>query len=140
MLAVQSGGTASNTMLKAGGAIDLPNLAYVNGGKASLNAKTDVLTVKEGTKSVAMSLVGSYTGETFKLTKDAYGKTLVTVVAGGAKALSANELAVLKAPSAGRLAVPVVGERAAGFSTTRIAGITSQQPSALMLAFDPASK
>ena len=77
---VSSGGLAIRTNLTIGGAIDVAFLPFVTGGSATLNAKTDVLTVKQGGQTYTQQLAGKYTGERFQLSADKASGTDITVV------------------------------------------------------------
>ncbi len=85
--AVFSGGTASDTTLNIGGTVDLAFLAFAGGGSASVNLATDLLTVSEGGKTYTQQLAGSYSGDSFQLTADAYGGTRIIAQGGNMSGL-----------------------------------------------------
>ena len=87
MLQLDSGAHVSGTIsgFHLGDEIDLRGLAY-NSGSSTLSwtQKTSganasgTLTVKEGTSSMTLTLVGSYTSGNFSVTSDGSGGTLIT--------------------------------------------------------------
>jgi autotransporter passenger strand-loop-strand repeat protein len=87
MLQVDSGGHVTGTIsgFHLGDEIDLRGLAY-NSGSSTLSWKqktsgtnaSGTLTVKEGTHSMTLTLVGSYTSGNFTVTSDGHGGTLIT--------------------------------------------------------------
>jgi autotransporter passenger strand-loop-strand repeat protein len=79
---VSAGGLATDTVLNAGGAIDLADLLYASGGSARVDAD-GVLTVSVGGQSYAQLLSGDYADARFLLAPDPGGGTLVTLAASG---------------------------------------------------------
>ncbi len=77
---VVSGGTATGTQVQLYGLLDLEGVAFANGGKASLNSATDVLTISQGGRIYTEQLGGSYLDKSFRLLSDPYGGTMVQVV------------------------------------------------------------
>ena len=68
---VGSSGTASGTVVHLGGAIDVLNLIFSGGAStATLDQKTDVLSITEGATLYTQVLSGSYAGEHFNLMQD----------------------------------------------------------------------
>ncbi len=65
--------------VQSGGAIDLTNLTYADGGTVSLDPATGILTVTVGTQTYTQNLSGDYTGAFFHLLTDTSGGTEITV-------------------------------------------------------------
>ena len=82
---VSSGGTASDTVMNVGGAIDVTYLSYTSGGSASVNT-SGLLTVSVGGHSYSQQLAGNYAGRHFLLAQDTGSGTLVTAAARRASA------------------------------------------------------
>jgi autotransporter passenger strand-loop-strand repeat protein len=76
---VFSGGVASAVNLLSGGLLDEWSLTYVDGGTTSFDSSTDILTISEGGHTYIQTFSGDYTGETFSLSADIFGGTLVSV-------------------------------------------------------------
>ena len=81
VLTVSAGGSATNTTLHAGATIDLASVSFASGAAATINNTTDVLTVTAGTTTYTQQLAGNYAGDTFRVSRDAFGGTNVTVSA-----------------------------------------------------------
>lgn len=77
---ISSGGSATLTTLKLGAAIDLAFLTFASSGKATLNSKTDVLTVTDGGRTYTQTLAGKYTGEKFVVSENTTSTNSGTVV------------------------------------------------------------
>jgi autotransporter passenger strand-loop-strand repeat protein len=77
---LHAGAVASGVVLHAGGVLDFQDIAYVDGGLASFDALTGVLTVAEGLGSATVQLAGDYTGASFHLLQDGDGSTMVSTV------------------------------------------------------------
>jgi autotransporter passenger strand-loop-strand repeat protein len=77
MEVLSSGGTASGTVMNIGGSIDLPDLVFISGGSIPA-PQNDILTINEGSSSYQLYLSGTYTGETFQISEDVSGGTLIT--------------------------------------------------------------
>jgi len=73
--------TVSGTHLMSGGAIDVQDLLYANSGSVSYDAVTHTLTVTEPDGVYTQVLSGDYTTESFVLSADADGSTIITDVA-----------------------------------------------------------
>ncbi|MBV9756878.1 MAG: Hint domain-containing protein, partial [Alphaproteobacteria bacterium] len=93
-LVISSGGSATLTTVKQGGTIDLATAPFVSGATASLNAKTDVLTIKDGGTTVSLKLAGKYVGEKFRVSENTTsvnsGSTNITVACFAAGTLIAT--------------------------------------------------
>jgi autotransporter passenger strand-loop-strand repeat protein len=77
---VLSGGVVSGAVLQSGGVLDFQEIGYVDGGLASFDALTGVLTVAEGLGSATVQLVGDYSGVNFHILQDGDGSTLISTV------------------------------------------------------------
>jgi hypothetical protein len=66
------------TGFTGGDRIDLTSLAFVDGGTASLDAVTGILTVTEGAGTFTRHLIGDFTGQFFHLADDGHGGTMIT--------------------------------------------------------------
>ncbi len=80
-LILSGGGIATGTVLQTGAELDLQDLSYsTNGGTATINPTTDVLSVAIGGSSYTQQLAGSYPNAVLTLAYDqVVGGTLVTV-------------------------------------------------------------
>jgi antigen 43 len=80
-LILSGGGVASATVLRPGAELDLQDLDYsVNGGTATINPSTDVLSVAIGSATYTQQLSGSYPNAVLSLAYDGITNgTLVTV-------------------------------------------------------------
>jgi autotransporter passenger strand-loop-strand repeat protein len=76
-----SGNRASDTVMNAGGIIDVAYLTYVPGGSTKVDTN-DMLTVSVGTLSYTQQLVGTYADDHFVLTSDGHSGTFVTEMPG----------------------------------------------------------
>ena len=72
-------GSLNGTDLLPGGEFDLPAVRFANGGSTSFDPSTDVLTITEAGSSYTEQMAGDYTGETFNLSEDSIGGTIVMV-------------------------------------------------------------
>jgi len=75
-------GSAVDTVINIGGAIDVAYLPFVSGqDTANIDSTTDVLTLTQsnGTVDFSEQLSGNYAGEYFHLASDGSGGTLITV-------------------------------------------------------------
>ncbi len=75
---VTSGATLSNFTLASGGAIDVTNLAFVNGGSGSVNSN-GLLTIIEGGVTYTQQLSSHYTGENVVLASDGASGTIAQI-------------------------------------------------------------
>jgi autotransporter passenger strand-loop-strand repeat protein len=76
---ISAGGTAADTTVTYGGAIDLNFLAYAPGATASVNSSTDVFTVSAGSNTYTQQLAGDYAGLQCVVTPDGSGGTCITL-------------------------------------------------------------
>ena len=69
---ISSGGVATGTQVMLGGQIDVYGLTY-DGGQATIDATTDVLSVTESGVSYTQQLAGNYVGDAFTAAPDLIG-------------------------------------------------------------------
>jgi autotransporter passenger strand-loop-strand repeat protein len=96
---VASGGVASDTVLSAGGTIDLLYLPYAGSGIAELDPATDILTITQAGETTTLQLAGDYTGETFSLMQDSSWLTDADLLLGVQGAASGTDITVGPASS-----------------------------------------
>ena len=70
-------GTGSNSIISAGGTIDVTYLSYTSGGSVSWDSATAMLSVSVGGESYSQQVVGDYSDARFKLRPDGSDGTLV---------------------------------------------------------------
>jgi autotransporter passenger strand-loop-strand repeat protein len=75
-------GDVTDTLIEAGGTLDVAYQAFVSGLVAQFDAATDVLVLSGGGTQTGLQLSGDYTGDYFALSNDGAGGTDVVVVEG----------------------------------------------------------